>query len=150
MPRLLILAPCDNVLINRQAESASLIVLFTEIKVVAPPADTPEGSAAPLRWFIFSQWEMLSEDVGETFEQDTRLVNEQGKELLAVQQEFTGEPGKFHHRMVAMLPGFPVTGGAGRYRITLNLRKKGSETWEEKGSYPLSVTHVTEPFLPFL
>jgi hypothetical protein len=107
--------------------------------------DAAERAIAPMRWFIFSHWEMLAEDIGTTFEQKLRLSNEQGQELLGLEQEFTGEQGKTHHRLVAALPGFPVMGGAGVYRITLHLHKKGEDSWEERGSYPLLVKHSSEP-----
>jgi hypothetical protein len=88
---------------------------------------------------------MLTEDFGVTFEQKVKLSNEQGKELLVSEQEFTGEQGKTHHRVVAVLHGFPVTAGAGQFRLTLHLRKKGDDNWEEAGSYPILVKHSEVP-----
>jgi hypothetical protein len=147
MPRLLLFAPCDNVLVSRHTESVSLIVLFTEIKFVPPPAGTslPEGTAAPMRWFIFSQWEILPDDIGVTFEQSVKMLNETGKQLFELEQEFRGEDGKPIHRVVIGVPGFPVTGGEGRFSLVISLRKKGENAWEEKGSYPLKVVHSAEP-----
>ncbi len=137
MPKLLILAPCDNVLINKEFESASLVVILTQIAYPERPDPIPENALAPMRWFIFCQWIMLPEDVGVTFEQ--RIQMEIGTPLsLDNIMEFTGEAGKVHLRMIASLLGFPILQD-GIYDLIVSYRKKGEENWIAASSYPLKV-----------
>jgi hypothetical protein len=141
MPKLLLLAPCDNILINKGAESASLIVIFTQVTFPTPPPDLAPGMHVPMRWFLFCQWEMLAEDTGITFDQKIAMNNGQGVPVMTIEQSFAGEEGKMHSRVIAGAGGFPVV-DAGTYRITASLRKNGETEWVEQGSYPLVVNHA--------
>ena len=151
MPNLLVLAPCDNVLISRQGESASLIVILSEVHYVKPAVEVPVGAIMPMRWFIFCQWELLPEEAGQIFEQKIDMLDGRGQPLISAEQILTtpdrGAAGitKLHHRVIAGLPGFPMV-DPGIYRIAVSLRKKGDNdpSWRLINSYPLLVGHATQ------
>ena len=139
MPKLLIFAPCDNVLINKDAESASLIVILSGVKFAAPPAPLPEKTMVPMRWFIFCQWLIAPEEIGVVFEQRVRFG--EGLQFFDQTTEFRSDPGKYHQRVAVGIFGFPLV-NKGVHNVYVDLRIKGNADWEQIQSYPLEVEHL--------
>lgn len=139
MPNLLIFAPCDNVLISKDTESISLVVIMTQVIFPEPLPDTPpENSVAPMRWFVFSQWSMEQEDAGRVFKQRVQLKRGQ-QVFFSAEQSFQGLPEKAHHRMVGSFHVFPLI-PPGECQLVLDLQAPGDEDWKTVSTYPLQVT----------
>ncbi len=139
MPRLLLFTPCENVLISENS-NVSLINVMNEVTLTPSerlPDPLPEGAATPMRWFLLSQWEILPEDIGRTFEQRITLSNDQRTPLEGITQ-FTPEQNKILHRLIARLDHFPLI-PSGNYRLKLFLRLAGEQTWQEVSSHPFNV-----------
>ena len=146
MPRLLAFLPCDNVLISGGvAQSASLIVIYSQ--VVFPPGlppDLPPKAVAPLRWYIFTQWEIDESEVGIEYQQRVHMDGFDGTRLLESHLSFTGETGKPIHRTMIGNAGFPIV-PSGRYRLKLSIKAADDNEWTEAGDYPLNVMHAPAP-----
>jgi hypothetical protein len=140
MPKLLILAPCDNVLISGNVDTVSLIVVMTTVMFPKPPENVPLGAVAPMRWFVFTNWAISKEDDGKSFDQRIRMVQNEQTYFDSVQQ-FELASDKIHHRMIAALYVFPLV-AEGLCEIKLDLRMRDAETWEEIASYPLLIQHT--------
>jgi hypothetical protein len=145
MPRLLLFAPCQRVLIG-QDNLISLIEIMNEITLSGEiPDPLPERAATQMKWSIFAQWEASNEDIGQRFEQRIQMVRD---DVVAFESmaDFTIEAGKPVHRMVANLTFFPLVPG-GAYRMLLSIRRSGTEEWEQAGDYPFNVIyrHIAVP-----
>jgi hypothetical protein len=148
MPRLLLFAPCDNVLMTGDAQSASLIIVLTQINFQGPfPDNMPPNPLAPMRWSTFSQWEMSIDEVGIRYTQKVRLMAPDGTEIHSNVVEFTGEQNKPIHRIVTTNFGFPVI-PEGAYRLVLSLERSGHGDWSDIGDYPLQIVHVAPVAAP--
>lgn len=142
-PRLLIFLPCDNVLITEGSNTASLIVVLDQIQLGATTGEMPDplpaNAAAPMRWFIYSQWFVGPEHVGVKFEQKLQMVDSQGTPLpLVGTSEFVPQAGKTVHRVIAALSFFPIV-ESGMYKLRAFIRQVGEEEWHEAGDYPFMV-----------
>lgn len=139
MPNLLIFAPCDNVLISKDTESVSLVVIMTQVAFPGPlPENLPENPHAPMRWFVFSQWSLAEDEVGRIFEQRIQLTRGQ-QIFFSAEQAFEGQAERTHHRMVGAFNSFPLI-PPGECQLVLSLREAGNEEWQTVSTYPLLVT----------
>ena len=147
MPRLLLFAPCDNVLVSAPHNSVSLIIVISEVTF---PSESPKTvaekpTAAAMRWFVFSQWEFAADEAGFEFEQKIEMVGERkSAPLMENISAFKAEEGKPIHRMIAQLFAFPMVAG-GPYRLILSLRAKGGESWMQVGDYPIQISYAGGP-----
>ncbi len=90
----------------------------------------------PMRWYIFVQWLTLNDEVGKTFEQRLRFIENPG--FLNNVSEFTVETGSYLQRVISFLPAFPLL-EHGIYDLFLDIRAKGTEEWISVANYPLRV-----------
>lgn len=135
-------APCDNILVQKDTDTISLISVMTAVVFpTVPPDDLPPGTMAPLRWFLFSNWVISNEDVGKQFEQRVEFTI--GDKVFFDQTQLMElQPGKIHHRMVAQVQSFPVV-TAGTYDLKLYIREKGQQEWGEPSAiHPLLVHYL--------
>ena len=80
MPKLLLFAPCDNVLLSGEMQSASLIIVLSEIVFQGNlPDPLPENAASPMRWSTFTQWKVDQSEVGTQYTQKVTLVGPHGQ-----------------------------------------------------------------------
>lgn len=139
MPKLLMFAPCDNVLISGENQSASLIIVLTQIVYQGTiPDPFPPNAMSPMRWSTFSQWEFETEDSGINFQQKITLVDDAGQEAYSNQVNFTGIPSKSIHRVVTTNFGFPLL-APGVYRLKLSYQRAAQGDWQEVADYPLEI-----------
>ncbi|MDO8434587.1 MAG: hypothetical protein Q7S58_19495 [Candidatus Binatus sp.] len=135
MPKLLIFAPCEKVLIDQTTNSLSLIAVLQEVHYKLPPGSAvPPNFSLPIAWSALSLWQEESADAGVIFEQRITVENRAGSTLLenVAQWEFT-QP---NHRIVASVLGLPVYD-----KLSLNLffRVVGSRDWHNVASFPISL-----------
>jgi hypothetical protein len=143
MPRLVVFVACENVLISQNTNTASLIVLLNELTTHATlPDPLPPNAATPMKWYIFSEWEINDEDIGVRFDQKISMSGPNGEPVAGIENvsQFVPEQGKTIQRIVALLSHFPLL-PAGRYHLNLSLLKAGEHEWKMKGEYPIAVSY---------
>jgi len=141
MPKLLVFAPCEKVIVGQGDNSVSLIGLLENVHVLPggfPTPPLPPNPTAPGRWFAFCLWEASAEDKGVEYEQRIAVLDPNGKGRVESIVLFSMT--KPRHRVVLEAPGFPII-PAGTYNVKLWLRKKGESDWgQELASYPVPQT----------
>ena len=143
MPRLLIFAPCEKVIIGQGDNNVSLIGIIQNVQVHPKPDGTskiPPNTLLQSSWNIFSLWQKEAEDDGVVYTQRVVLISRTGKTLVESITGFTME--KEWHRIITSVPGLPI-GEAGTHTLKLSLRRVGSSDWNEISSFPLTITHPT-------
>lgn len=137
MPKLVLLVPCERVLIDQQ-NRASLIALLEDFRLEIGE-EMPENASIPLRWSIFTLWRRVESDAGKRFEQECDLIGPNGKRLFRASVEFEME--KPLHRATLNLSALPVMAVEGEYTIHVFLRevREGAER-HEVGIYHFLVT----------
>jgi hypothetical protein len=144
MPRLLLFAACEKIIVD-QANVISLISLLQEINLQIP-ADAvlpAEAKIVPMTWTILSIWEQDPGDQDKDFEQRIDLTLASGETVLetpiAAFQMKTPQ-----HRNVGMVYGIPLEPRS--YYIRTWLKGKTASEWgKEVGRYPLKVNRVIPP-----
>lgn len=135
MPKLLLFAPCEKVLVDQATNSVTLIALLQELHYKLPPGmPTPQNFALPLSWSALSLWQEESSDGGIQFEQRFVLENAAGLTLIenVAQWQFT----RANHRIIANVMGLPVS-----RRLSLHLfyRIVGALDWIRVATYPIEM-----------
>ena len=128
MPKLLIFAPCQTVLLTTDGNSSLINILHRLTLKGELPAEIPADAIAPLKWCVFAQWEIMPEETGATFEQRIQFTGENANQLFEGVSEFTTLPEKPIHRVTANFE-YMRLGPAGKYRLKLSWRRKGTEDW---------------------
>jgi hypothetical protein len=136
MPRPLIFAACDNVLIDRDDNSASLISLIEGV-TVSIEGEIPEDARLPMRWFVFCLWHKEAGDEGKRFEQNIRIISPSGK--VGKENPFPVVMEKSNHRIKLAVQDLPI-GEFGEWTLTLSLREADSGEWKQVASYPFNIT----------
>lgn len=138
MPKLLMFAPCEKVLID-QNNNPSMISIFQELHVELTPADLPEGAAIPIRWDVFTLWLREVSDKGKRFEQICELLTPDGKKAAGGSINF--EMATDTHRNVMTLMGFPLIPSGGQYLLRLSLKEAGeNQEQRELAVFPITLT----------
>jgi hypothetical protein len=132
MPRLVILAVCDRVLIEDRG-TASLITITDEFTVTIK-GDTKIGrdTVGPTQWAIFTKWEKTSGDDDKEFVQIIQVLWPDKSEFKRIEFPFGFHPGKKGHQNRFEIVGFPF-GQEGL--VTLN-------TWLEVDSKRIGEIHT--------
>lgn len=144
MPKLLVFAPCERVILGQGDNSASLIGLLQEMKFEGTiiGREAPKDAGVFVKFSIFSQWCMVPGDQGKTFEQRIAIMSKNEKSVIEAVSEFAMTE-KFH-RIIANVQGLPFA-MAGEYEVMVSLREKGSVNWSEPvASYPIQITHAIQ------
>jgi hypothetical protein len=137
MPKLLLFAPCDRVIIDEASKTLSLITILEQVESPAPPST---NVAVALTWFAVALWQRLPEDEGKTYEQRTYLVQPDGSKTLEGSASFRLT--ERTHRVLSRTHGFPIS-QAGDYLLTLALREKDAgEEWVTMAEFPIRVIHT--------
>lgn len=140
MPKLLLFAPCERVVIDQTDHSVSLISLLTGITASVPfPPDLPmpENTALPMRWYVLAVWKGNSEDVQKTFDQRVVLRSPLGSELLSLDLAFNLANAPIV-RSVAHLSSFPLP-QFGEYVLTLSLKTTEEESFKTVAEYGFDI-----------
>lgn len=142
MPRLLMFAPCDKVIISQEDNSPSLISILENININIPAfgPNFPRIANLPIRWHIFTLWSHVPEDARKLFQQRTQLVLPDGQSKIEQTIEFRMVAST--QRNVVGMFGFPVL-PPGQYPLRLSLRESGQiDGWNDVAEFPVSITHA--------
>jgi len=139
MPRLLIFAPCERVILAND-QTISLITLVETLQLqIAPDQEIPEGAdlAAPFAWQAISLWTKDADDPPDlAFDQKIQLQMPDGTVFveLTLTTQFT--PDKKNGRAIFKVLGFPIVRESGSADVKLFARFQGKE-WLEAASFPI-------------
>ena len=137
LPKLLLFAPCEKVIIDQQ-NNISMIGILQGIETPVPPGtDIPLDATDTIRWDILTLWQPESGETGRQFEQLVDLHAPDGKRVMKVKVLFKLEGSTT--RTIANIHGFPI-GQAGNYVLKLRLREdvEGSR-FAELAVFPIQV-----------
>jgi hypothetical protein len=138
MPKLLVFAPCERVIYERDDNGASLITLLEGLTVTSDEK-LAEDAIMPIRWQIFTSWKIEEGEQGKDFEQRIVIIAPSGKQsedniaTFHLQREY--------HHIRTQIIGLPI-GIAGVCLIKLSLREQGQEAWQELAEYPIIITYA--------
>lgn len=135
MPKLLLFAPCERVLVDQQSNGVTLIALLQEVHYKVPPgAPLPPNFGLPLSWSVLSLWQEETVDSGIQFEQKLVLENAAGITSIenVTQWQFTASS----HRIISNIMGLPVSR---RLNLHLFYRIAGALDWVEVATYPIEM-----------
>ena len=141
MPKLMMFAACEKVLIDQDG-SVSLVCLLAELKAEMPEPATkaiPKPAAA-MRWAAFSMWlKTETEDDEKEYEQRIALIDPSG-EATGIQATTPFKFGdKTIMRNIVTILGFPIH-ASGRYVLRLWMQEKGhAESVDPIAEYPIGV-----------
>lgn len=143
MPKLLLFAPCERVLVDQSTNTTSLIGILQEIHFKWPPGAPLQSNALlPLVWSIISLWQEEEQaDAGVEFEQRLTLENIAGQTLFSNDVKWTFS--RPSHRIVATVPGLPVS--ARKLTLKLYYRVIGARDWHEAGAFPMDIVQEMMP-----
>lgn len=147
MPRLLIFAPCEKVIID-QNNVISIISVLQELRVELPelPRDTDgKTPVVPMKWDVLSFWTRTDDDEPQTvYRARFALIAPTGTELSGFGSagEFSFE-NKINYRLITTVLGFPVL-HEGRHVVRLWLTKKGDAEGDPVSEFPI-VLNRTKP-----
>lgn len=146
MPRLVMFAPCDNVLVSGDHQSVSLVIVLSHLIYpgIPPGVSINPGDPVAMRWFLFSQYEQSPEDGGIAYEQRTVLRSADGSEYAEGTVAFTPESGKLFHRIILTHNAMPFL-MPGIHRFMVSIRRAGEQDWTEVSDYPIQVVHGPMP-----
>jgi hypothetical protein len=137
MPKLLLFAPCEKVLIDEQSKSISLIVVLQEIHYKLPPgAQIQPNAMLPIQWSVLTLWrEEEPQDNNVEFEQQLSIETGAGTTLAVSEMKwkFTAPS----HRIIAQVPGIPVS--SRKINVKLAYRVVGVRDWISLASYPIEL-----------
>jgi hypothetical protein len=137
VPKLLLFAPCEKVLVDESSKSLTLIAVLQEIHYKVPPgASLPTNAGIPLQWSVVTLWHEEPADAGVEFEQRLALATHANQILFESVSRWRFE--KPNQRMIAHVSGFPASGGR-RLNLNLSYRVALARDWIDVASFPLEV-----------
>ena len=144
MPKLMLFAPCERVIVEEGSNTVSLISLIQMLTASVPKGVDPKAIALQ-RWSVLTIWERESSDESKHFEQRIVVRDPNGSTALEALAEF--KVTRDFHRNIAMIEGFPLA-VPGRYVLVLSLRETGQHDWAVLADYPMTLKHATTPAEP--
>ena len=143
MPKLLLFAPCDHVIIAQDDNNISLISILQEITIALALEKAPEDVNILHKWQIFTLWLQEASDDGKTFEQSCDFIGPDGRKLFTARGKFRME--RRNHRHTDTIVGFPLTKVAGECLLKLSIREDvENSAWREVAAFPLLVKYEPE------
>lgn len=140
MPKLLIFAPCQKVIVGQ--DSATSLISITEGFVIDVQESVPKDAALPMTWSILTLWHKEGEsEENRIYEQriESELAGAE-KKAVDVTQEFVISKEFRNTRNVVEIQGFPI-GLPGELVLKLSLREKGQEDWLPIAEFPLEIVY---------
>jgi hypothetical protein len=146
VPRLMMFAACEKVIIATEDNSGSVISILQGFDIPAPPeikADAPP-LVLPLVWYVFTLWEAPNDGPFQ-YTQRIQFHDPDGLVLFSSEVPIINPPdvGKRFHRAVLKRHGF-LFRGAGDYMLRLSLKSPGGEYVDfDDRAFPIPITIKT-------
>jgi hypothetical protein len=144
VPKLLVFAPCEKVIISQDENNPTLIAILSDIAgefVVADDERQPSDAVGPMRWSLYTQWSRQSGDENKDYQQAVRLISPSGKQVLNAVTAFKME--QPNHRIVNTVNTVPVS-ESGLWTLEVYLKDKETADWPSSplATYPLGIHFV--------
>ena|SRR2546429_7386337 len=138
MPRLLIFAPCEKVILDQYGNPSLIAVIQEIVSPLSPDAQLPQNVLGMMRWDVFTLWQREPGDGDKEFIQDCALIGPGQK--ASIQASMTFKVGGKAQRNIMSLYGFPLA-SPGEHQLRLWLREStaSEEDRKEIASFPLTV-----------
>jgi hypothetical protein len=141
MPKLIIFAACEKVIIDR-AQIPSLIGIFQGLNIQLTGEPMPEKAVTPMRWAIFTCWQHDPEEKGTEFTQYMEVVTPSGEYFIKGETKFkVTEDNDLQGKIVYDLNSIPVHEEG---FFTVRVWYDGAP--ESKAEYKFFLKHL--PFVP--
>lgn len=136
MPKLMILAACEKVIIDRNF-LPSLINIFQRMNIQLQAAPLPEKAVSPARWSVFTLWQHIPEEKDIEYTQHLEVISPNGDKFFesAVQFKIT-EDNDLQSKNQLDLFGLPINDEG---FITIRVWLEGIEN--STGEYQFFVKH---------
>ena len=132
MPKLALLAACDNVLLDDD-QNPTLVSVFCALDAANQGGgEIPNNALAPKIWFVLSMWFAEQNEIGKSFTQKIQIVLPDGSEFGSGSEEFTMV--KRSHTLKIRVVGLPI-GYEGKITV---------KAWLESLNTHISDTHEYE------
>ena len=142
MPKLMVFAPCEKVIVDSNTGTPSLISLLNTISTIAKAGvEIPSDGAVFRTWDTFTLWWPMPEDRDKQIRQITQIILPDGKVFLAQYNDFVLE-NRLHYNVTHWFV-FPSLEGV--YSITMWLENPTGDAITEKFVFPV---HLTRRWLP--
>src|SRR5712691_4610155 len=141
MPKLLLFAPCEKVIIAQYGNTASLITILQELTVSVPPdVQIPADAKVPVQWYGFSLWQKQPGDEGKRYEQQIEFADPDGGIVVSASYQF-GDDGPFAPYSIDFFR-FPCRAIRRVYAETLPPRGKRKRRKKRGGKFSLNCKEV--------
>jgi hypothetical protein len=147
MPKLLLFAPCEKVIIDETTKTTSLIVLLETVHIAIPRADqdkVPRDANIPINWQVLTLWQTEPQDQGKQLEMRFATYLPTGEEIgIAGSMLLRFEPGKPNFRGVISIAGVPLFPllQVDRFVLKLFFREQGAmNEWQFVADYPIMLS----------
>jgi hypothetical protein len=140
MPKLIVFAPCQKIIVDREDSLVSAISLINGM-IVEVPADSPlpDNVETFSPWAVLATWLKEPGDEGKRFEQRLQILSPSGIERGGGTLEFEMTARTHNNTMKGQT--LPVS-EPGELTLRLSLREANSSTdWAIKAEFPLEIIH---------
>jgi hypothetical protein len=141
MPKILLFAPCEKVIIDHKENTVSLISILERVHIPIPmshDAKLPDNVEIPTRWFLLSIWQREDND-GEQYEQRYEIVLPDGRSINPHSTDIKFHPHLNNARNVVEVGAWPLS-MKGHCLVKLSLREvKPESQWREVATFPIYV-----------
>lgn len=147
MIRLILFAPCDQILLNDEQVSSLISILETVLIGGEISEQLPANAAIPRRWTAVALWTRTDDVKRPTeFTAKFELAAPDGTISMGGNVDFKVSNEFSNFRNTVNFPMFPI-GQTGSYMLTLSYKRKNSKSAYEKVSeFPIVVRHeITKP-----
>ena len=112
MPKLVVFAACEKVIISQDENNPTLVALLTdvgaELEIIGNSKEGGKKPMVPMRWSVFSLWRVEHGDEGKTFEQTVRPFRQVQTSRPWVITSPVGPSWEKLDRMTLQIPGVPA------------------------------------------
>jgi hypothetical protein len=148
MPRLILFAPCEKVIVDENLHTTSLIVLLEALNIAVPESEQdkiPKDAVIPFSWHVIALWRHTPEDEGKKLEGRFEVFLPTGETLgIKGTMDIDFQPGKPNFRNVVNILGFPLHPllKTDECIFKLFFREKGDENeWQFAADFPVIIVH---------
>ncbi len=141
MPKLLLFAPCEKVIVDGPSNQVTLISIMQHVRYRAMAnIQMPQNAVMPMQWNVLAVWQREEQDRDDTTFNQRLLLSAPNSQVLFDRQSSW----RFETRIARTITralGFPIS-NAGLLNLSLSYKRPESE-WIDVGSFPIEV--ISEP-----